>query len=500
MVTAKPNIMIIMTDQQRADMSRAQGFGLDTMPYLDSLQSSGVWFRSAYTSTPICIPARVSMFTGRYAKAHGIIANWPNPAPRFGRDLISVLRDQGYELALFGKNHSHVDPAVFDVKRLYDHTAGAARHERASADVAFDNWMTELGHWVSSIATPFPVEEQYPFRIVSDTINWLDQKKHGPWFAWVSIPEPHSPCQAPLPYFDLFPLDQIPAPSAGREVLGHKNFQWCYQYEAIKHYHPECDGVWRRYRANYCGMLRLIDDQMERLVSKLTASHMLDDTIVLYLSDHGEFCGEYGLYRKGLALPECCVRIPMFWFGGLVHPCLDYHPAFVSITDVFPTVCEAVGAEIPEGVQGRSLLPLLTGQRYNEREFSSAYIEHGVGGRSLQENDHLEFGDPADTVFINGIARTNFDGTRVAMSGFRRAVVKGKWKLVYDLDYPLEMYNLELDPHELKNVAQDPSFERLRRELLDELLYWSVRLEDNLDVKRYKPQLPPHNWHRIAAQ
>jgi arylsulfatase A-like enzyme len=123
-------------------------------------------------------------------------------------------------------------------------------------------------------------------------------------------------------------------------------------------------------------------------------------------------------------------------------------------------------------------------------------MEHGIGGRALQEQDHVEFGDTADTLFINGVARTNFDGTRVATSGFRRAVVKGKWKLVYDLDFPLEMYNLETDPHELKNLAQDPNLGSVRQDLLDELLYWSVRLDDNLGVRRYTLRMPAHNWYR----
>ena len=493
---AKPNVMIIMTDQQRADFLKSQGFALDTMPFLDSYKPRGVWFESAYTSMPICTPARISMLTGRYAKAYGVIANWPGPTPRFGRDLVSVLREQGYELSLFGKNHSHVDPAVFDVKSLYDHTAGAPRPGRAAEDAAFDRWMTGVGHWISPVATPFHVEDQYPARIVSDTIRWLGQKKDRPWFAWVSIPEPHSPYQVPEPYFSLFPLDQIPAPAAGPEALADKNYQWRYQYEAIKHYHPDCDRAWRRYRANYCGMLRLIDQQLERLVSVLDAKHLLDNTLVVYLSDHGEFCGDYGLYRKGLALPECCVRIPMFWFGGPARPRKGDHPAFVSITDLFPTICEAVGAEIPAGVQGRSLLPLLTGQPWSEREFASVYVEHGIGGRALREHDDVRFGDPADTVYIDGAARTNFDGTRVAASGFRRAVIKGKWKLIYDLDFPLEMYDLERDPHELKNVARDAGVDAVRQELMDELLYWCVRLEDNLEVKRYTPQLPAHNWYR----
>jgi arylsulfatase A-like enzyme len=354
------NIVVVMTDQQRADFLRGQGFALDTMPFLEQLAQRGVWFDAAYTPMPICMPARVSMLTGRYAKAHGMIANWSPIEARYSQDLPEVLRQQGYELALFGKNHSHCTADRFDVWQEYSHTSGAVRPDEADDDVAFDRWMESLGHWISHEPAPFPLASQYPVRIVSDFVQWLDgRQERRPFFAWVSFPEPHSPYQVPDPYFDLFPADQVPPPSVGPEALASRNFQWQYQYQAIKHYHPECDSVWGRYRANYCGMLRLIDDQLRRVVETLEAKGLLQDTVVVYLSDHGEFCGDYGLYRKGLALPQCTIRVPMLWFGGPVRPHAGSHPAHVSLVDLFPTVCEAVGAPIPPGVQGRSLWPLL---------------------------------------------------------------------------------------------------------------------------------------------
>jgi len=496
MPSKKPNIMVIMTDQQRADFFAGQGFGADTMPFLESLRPRGVWFRRAYTSLPVCIPARISMLTGRYAKAHGMIANWSPVSARYGLDLPAVLREQGYELALLGKNHSHAREQDFDVWRSYMHTSGPPIEGREEECRRFEQWMVELAHWVSHEPTPFPVELQFPARIVSDTLEWLERRSDRPFFAWVSFPEPHSPYQVPEPYFDLFPPDRVPPPAAGPEALEKKNYQWRHQYGTIKHYHPEMDDVWGRYRSNYCGMLRLIDDQVRRLITWMDQRGLLEDTIVVYLTDHGEFCGDYGLYRKGLALPECSIRIPMFWFGGPIRPHPDYHPAHVSICDVFPTICEAVGAPIPPGVQGRSLWPLLRGEPYSEREFSSAYVEVGIGGKVLDEQDRIEFGAKAETVYINGVARTNLDGTRVAMSGYRRAVVKDRWKLIYDQDLPLELYDLEQDPFELNNLADDPDRRPIVQELMEELLYWCVRLEDNLQVGRYEPKMPPHNWYR----
>lgn len=493
---SRPNLMVIMTDQQRADFFQGQGFGLDTMPYLESLRQRGVWFQSAYTSMPICTPARISMLTGRYPGAHGVIANWPEPQPRFGVDLATLLRKEGYELALFGKNHSHLKSNSFDVWREYNHENGTPRLGKEQLDTAFNEWIIELGAWVGKEATPFPLECQFPVRIVDDTLSWLAQSHDSPWFAWVSLPEPHSPVQAPEPYYSLFPLEHIPPPAAGPQAIQEKNLQWRYQYETIRHYHPEMDSLWQRYRASYCGMLRLIDDQLNRLVSFMDSNGMLENTLVVFLSDHGEFCGDFGLYRKGLALPECTLRIPMLWLGGLVKPTSGFHPAYVSITDVFPTLCEAIGVSIPSGVQGRSILPLLKGEPYSVKEFSSVFAELGVGGKVLGKSDSLDFGDKADTFFVRGVARTNFDGTRMATSGYRRAVVKNGWKLIYDLDLPLELYHIEVDSNELFNQAQNSEFSSICQDLLNELLYWCVRLDDNLGVKRYNPKMPEHNWYR----
>jgi arylsulfatase A-like enzyme len=291
-------------------------------------------------------------------------------------------------------------------------------------------------------------------------------------------------------------MGQVPPPSVGPEALASRNFQWQYQYQAIKHYHPQCDSHWGRYRANYCGMLRLIDDQLRRVVETLEAKGLLQDTVVVYLSDHGEFCGDYGLYRKGLALPQCTIRVPMLWFGGPVQPHAGSHPAHVSLVDLFPTVCEAVGAPIPPGVQGRSLWPLLTGQPYSPDEFRSVYVELGIGGLALTEQDDIGFGAPADTFFVDGEARTNFDGTRVATSGYRRAVVMGRWKLIYDLHYPLELYDLQSDPWELDNLVASAEHAEIREQLLRELLHWSIRLEDNCHVQRYTVKTADHNWFR----
>ena len=105
----KPNIVVIMTDQQRADVSRREGFGLDTTPFLDSLAKKGTWFDRAYTTMPACLPARVSMLTGRYPSATHARTNHNGNDAFYQSDLYDILRDNGYQTALCGKNHSHIN-------------------------------------------------------------------------------------------------------------------------------------------------------------------------------------------------------------------------------------------------------------------------------------------------------------------------------------------------------------------------------------------------------
>ena len=112
----------------------------------------------------------------------------------------------------------------------------------------------------------------------------------------------------------------------------------------------------------YFGMLRLIDDQVKRFVEFLEARQLRDDTIIVFVADHGDFVGEYGMVRKGPELPECLARIPMFWTGPGITASAEPHDAHVSLIDVMSTLCEAIGVPLPDGVQGRSLWPLLTGR------------------------------------------------------------------------------------------------------------------------------------------
>ena len=252
MTTERPNIVLIMTDQHRADFSRAEGFPFDTMPFLDSLGARGVRFRRPYVPMAACVPSRCSFFTGRYPKATRVRQNSGAGNLVAPTDLIQVLREHGYSINIAGKNHSHLGPDDFDFSSFYFHN-GALGAEKAEGERQMDRWLTELDHGVHPEPTPFPVDSQPAVRIVRDAMNAIDGGDGRPFFLWLSFPEPHNPYQVPEPYFSLFPENEFPERIAGPEVAEQKGGAWWWLRRLIERKRTGYDGRWRRDRANYCG-------------------------------------------------------------------------------------------------------------------------------------------------------------------------------------------------------------------------------------------------------
>jgi arylsulfatase A-like enzyme len=491
-MSKKPNIIVIMTDQQRADVSAREGFPLDTTPFLDEMARSGVWFNRAYTTAPLCSPARISFLTGRYPNAHSVRENRGQRHVRYERDLFDVMKEQGYASALIGKNHTYLKPEEsLDFYSPYNHHGGESQDEQTKR---FDSWLGSL-KLTSREATPFPLECQCPYRAVDDALGWMRQQTERPFFLWLSIPEPHTPFQAPEPYYSMFPPESLPPVGAGIEALESKSVKWNVIKTLDERFIPNHAELVPQIRSNYFGMLRLIDDQLRRMVDTMRSEGVLDNTLIVFLSDHGDFVGEYGLSRKGPEVPDILMRIPMFVCGPGVTASEAPHEAHVSIADIMPTLCEAVGAPMPRGVQGRSLWPMLTGQPYPEAEFASVYGEQGFGGLSysLDEIDYDYFGagqggyDPLNTYTQCGSIRT---------------VRKGDWKLDLDSEGSGQLYDLRSDPLETDNLYGRQTYRDKEHELLQELALWMIRLQDPLPypVGKYRMKVDPRNYWTQPAE
>ncbi len=481
-------MLLIMTDQHRADLSAAAGpYTVRVMPTLAALQDRGATFARAYTSYPACVPARVSLLTGRFPSAHQVRQNSTGDHASFAADLLDVLAAAGYETFFAGKPHMHRGPNDVDHFRgPYMHTSGP---ETTDEHRAFDAWLHDLDHGVSPVATPFPLAAQLPVRIVDDALADLaaarpDGPTDRPFFAWVSFPEPHNPYQVPEPYFSMFTdLADTHTRLAGPEVIGDLSWRYQWLHALVEEKRPGYDEGWRRYFASYLGMLRLIDDQIARLLAGLDAH--LDQTIVVFLADHGDYVGEYGMQRKGAGLSDHLTRIPLVMAGRGIRA--GVREELVSIVDVFPTIGGLLGLPMPDGVQGRDLSPLLRGAQGPASEFGSMLVELGYGG--------MAYGNDARPPLHFPYEGATFDELNtVTQSGNERMVRVGDLKLILDDAGGAWLYDLAADPAEVHNLADDPRYAPARADLTTWLARWLMRIGDDLPRGRYDPLVPDHNW------
>ena len=490
--TGKPNIVVIMTDQQRADLCGREGFPMEITPYVDELAHQNAWFDKAYTVMPASSPARCSMFTGRFPSATHVRTNHNVRDVHYAKDLVTVLKENHYKTALVGKNHGYLSSKDMDFWSEYSHwgkNKPVTEGERAVSEF----FKESVGQCLEP--SPIPVKDQQPARIVDEAIDWIDSQKDNPFFVWVSFPEPHNPYQVCEPYYSMFAPDKLPPVKTSRQDALRKGEKYQILAELEDASCPDLEKDIPRLRGNYMGMIRLIDDQIKRLIEDLKEKGLFEKTIIVVLSDHGDYCGEYGLIRKGAGLSESLTRIPMVWAGYQIKKQAKAIDAHVSLADLFPTFCTVIGDSIPVGVQGRSLWPMLTGKKYPKEEFSSIVVQLGFGGEDVPLDDKLTF-EQEGALGHDKVAR--FDELNTwTQSGTSRMVRMGDWKLVMNSYGRGELYNLKKDPYEINNLFGNSKFVNKQNELLTKLVAWELRLQDPLPLPRHRYHFKrnPYNYH-----
>lgn len=489
--TKSPNIVLVMVDQLRADLLAREGFPLNTMPNLDNLAKQGTWFNKAYTTSPASVPARTSMITGRFPKATHVRSNPNEKDAYFQTDLFKVAKENGYQTALVGKNHTYMRKGYLDFWMEYSHDgqSGTPSNEKG---VAFDKFLKGTQYYASFEPAPGGIESQPAYRMVDDATSWIKVVKNNPFILWLSFADPHNPYQVCEPYFSMFrgKLPKVHTSAKDRAVKGEKYEQLA---EMMKIGHVDYDLQIDELRANYLGMLRLIDHQLERFFTTLKEQGVYDNTIIIFVSDHGDYMGEYGLMKKGPGPDEFSTRIPMQWTGPGIKSSSSPHNAHVSMADIFPTICEIMDAPIPVDVQGRSLWPMLQGQQYPAKEFESVYAEHGYGGQFYTKADGTDYlGEGAITK-----NKYFFDELNTwSQSGFTKMVRKGDWKIIFDMQGNGQLYNLKKDPYELSNLFHNKKYSSRQSELLQELLKWEIATGDPMPTppRRYIFKKYRHNY------
>jgi arylsulfatase A-like enzyme/superfamily II DNA or RNA helicase len=442
-VARPPNLLFVMTDHQRADSLGMVQAAVEVTPALNRLAARSAAFTRAYNTCPLCAPARTALFTGKYPTANGVIYNdWAGETAGDHKPLQQCLHEAGYEVAHVGVHHVRVRPGLRERVPFAlwvdesDHRRHLSEHGLEPMDrSAFRRRILELqgGELArveySSTRTavwPHPAERFKDAYWCRRAAEFLRRRRERPFALFLFLWAPHPPLVVPEPYASMFDTDALELPAnvgvpATGEPPGRRRAIAAQLAEGVTM------DEWRRVWAAHLALVRLADDGIGRVLRALEDEALADETVVAFTVDHGEHLGQHAMYQK-MEMYEQALRVPL-----LLHapgaPAGQFATP-VSHLDVMPTLLEVLGLESPGGMDGISLADSLReGREPPERAVFAQYS-----------------GNPTPGLM-------------------RRAVVTRRWKYVHDPDDEPELYDLEADLLETRNVAGEHACADVRARL-----------------------------------
>lgn len=474
---ARPNILIIFTDQHTHSALGCMGHPLVKTPNIDRLAATGTVFDNAFCVSTLCVPSRVSCFTGQYVHRTGAVGNGMECHIQPEEwSFLTTLKEAGYTIGLSGKNHAFSDGTladIFDAREEYGHW-GKTHGTLRDTDRAVRIWRSSemrpgygegpIMEGLVDTPEPFPEQQCPSWRIAEDAVAFLDQAEGRPFCLHCSFPDPHFPNVVCEPYFSMYDPAACNLPAYPMDWESHffKHFVQS-QASGYDRYTRE---ERQRILSIFYGQISAIDTALGQLFNALEARGLWDSTAIVFTADHGDFGGQYGLVGKTGGFHEPLVRIPLLMHlpdqtGG------QRTPAQVSNIDIMPTLAEWVNLPLPDHVQGDSFLPVLQGTRTEHRQ--AVFCEVGAPQNPPPAMPHEDFGPyaarrrAAEGVFwfidytVNG---------RAAMSR------RDGWKYAFYVGDCEELYDLETDPLECTNLAGRPEHAARQAELKNALLTW----------------------------
>ncbi len=510
----RPNILLITSDQQRADCNGFENEHIRT-PHIDRLAGEGTRFEACITPNLVCQPARASMLTGLLPLTNGVWDNGVDLAPEVGEGgFAGTLARAGYDTAFIGKAHfsskftfaptgtpecsksqakygsdwrgpymgfQHVELAALgQMQRGRPMERPPVGHyerwlvSRGKAEEALALWEQRIRPDTGAAQTWYsalPVAWHSSSWVGDRTLRWFDQRSTGqPFCAWVSFPDPHHPFDCPAPWSLMYDPKDVPLPRHRRKDLERRPW-WhkaslegtpqlsdpsLFKFRTERSRMPEqSDAQLAEMTANYYGMISLIDHNVGRILDALDDAGLAQDTLVLYTSDHGELLGNHGLYLKGPTPYEDLLRVPLVARGPGVAPNRVVSEP-VSTLDLAATFLEIANVSPEHEMQSRSLLPALRAD--------------GNGSNRLLPRRPGEAERNPPPTFTRDCAWSEWHvhPSRCGVALKLRTVRTKTHKCTFELESGAgELYDLVNDPQEMRNVFDDPAYARVRKELED---------------------------------
>lgn len=477
--TQRLNLLLIWTDEQRADTLACYGNNFVTTPNLNRLAQQSAVFSNAYCVQPVCTPSRGTIMTGMYPHRHGARAN---NAPIDPAALtIAQMIGPDYRRAYFGKWHlgdEIVAQHGFDLWKSTEDDAYRAYYSKPEylhRRSDYHHYLERLGYppdiqagdgascYSRNLSAAMPARHTKAHFLGREAAGFIrEQGRDEPFFLSVNFLEPHMPFFGP--YNDRYDPEAIPVgpafcvpPNADASV---RNRVLAAQYaKGFDGWALDNPWQWRRLLGNYYGLVTLVDEAIGMILDALEQSGLGDNTIVAFTSDHGEMMGDHALLSKGVMYEES-VRIPWLIRARRVQP--RTIPGRISQIDLAPTLLELMGQPLNEHLQGVSRASVVCGQE------------------TLAGNDVFTLwhgGDYQGPPDLPGFTAQQLES--VGAGQWRNIIAADGWKLNLCALDQCELYDLNTDPHEMRNLYNDPSQRDRKLELARRIRAWQQRIGDD---------------------
>jgi len=440
MAMAQPNIIRVLLDQCRADCFGCYGHPFIKTPHVDWLAARGVRFTQAFAQNPVCVPSRCSMLSGMYSHRVGVMDNEDAIKPD---DALTtrVLHDKGYICSNIGKEHFGIPARDIGFDQSEDILTGRGCVTNRLPDNYPANWpvlqfnVEGYPRPIIYATEPVPREETYTAVGVDQAIEQIKSLPR-PFFLRLSINRPHTPVSSPSPYDKMY-REKTALPDFNEEELKMKPSPQRNQYYSRKWNELSSEEL-LRIRYYYYGLVSHIDYELGRLFSYLEESRQMRDTLIIFVADHGCMLGEHGLQVKG---PHCYTQtnlVPLIISYPEKLPQGLFINELVELVDILPTICVLCGLDVPREAQGRSLLPVILGEKPGKA-----------------------------TVFSEGLSSKH--------RGARQTVRTKRWRYTrYTLTGEDELYNLINDPEEKISLAKNPEYRRIIKKMNELIDKWLI--------------------------
>ncbi len=486
MMSNRPNILLIYTDQQRYDTIAALGNPNIDTPNLDRLVTEGVAFTQATTPSPVCMPARWSLHSGQWTSTHKCYSNHhPGQIPQ--DNMPRMLKHAGYRTGLIGKNHSFVTSEDFDLYQQHPHS----RHPTASQKR--NDWLNTIGREkyprLRKEAVPGGVQGDPQRASTDEAIDFMRASSGRPFFLWLSYLHPHTPYEISEPYFSRYINADLPDPHCepDESYWDKKPFRQRFHRannDAIIRFDQEDTRIMR---AVYYGMISMIDAEVGRLLDFLEARQLREKTLIVFTSDHGDYQGDHSMYTKSPAMYDCLVRVPFIasWPGNVDTDRRDSR--FASHIDLLPTFASAANTATPTQAEGIDLMPFLRDDGQGGPIRDAAYSEYGIPGLAYTQEEAEQEGLQAGDFNNPNGDPISWEGNPVTLRGRIRMIRTNRWKYVQESGGQNELYDLKNDPHELDNLSGQPSYRPIETELSARLKIWKKEVATRAGASVRRP-------------